>query len=113
MLGAITWAGSAENLWVELSAIAARRWGAVTLLDLFVGLAFVATWIAVLERRWWPTIAWILALLCLGNLTTLVYLMYRLATSENVTSAFQPSGFARARRARNVITIKPAKEFSP
>ncbi len=80
-----------EPFWASLRAIASSRWGMVTLFDLGIGLAFVGTWIAMMERRVWPTIGWLICLLCVGNLATVAYLLVRLRRVDAVTAVFIPS----------------------
>lgn len=58
-------------------AIWRAPWGKATLVDLYIGLLFVAAWIATVERSRTAAACWIVALLCLGNLVTLVYLVRR------------------------------------
>lgn len=65
------------NLGEGLRVVASTWWGVVTLADLGAGLVFIALWIALLERRVWPTAAWIVGLFLLGNFTTLAYLLVR------------------------------------
>ncbi|HPF37607.1 MAG TPA: DUF1475 family protein [Phycisphaerae bacterium] len=87
LIGAIVWASRRANLWDALQSIAATPWGFVTLLDLYVGLFFVAIWIGILERRWWSAALWIIALLLLGNLVTLLYLSVRLRRRRTMSAA--------------------------
>ena len=52
-------------------------WGVVALVDLYLGFLFVALWMALLERRWWQSTLWIVALFALGNGVTALYLAWR------------------------------------
>lgn len=87
LLGLIIWAGLQSNLATELQGVAEMPWGLVTLADLSIGLIVVAMWIAVLERRWWPTVAWIVLLFCLGNLVTVAYFLFRLRRYGSLSAA--------------------------
>lgn len=66
---------------LEMSLAAGLRetvdtlWGVTTLVDLYAGLFLFAAWIAVRERRLGASAAWLVALCCLGNLATLVYVL--------------------------------------
>lgn len=77
-------AGSVQGLREGGSAIAGEPWGVVTLLDLYVGLLFVAAWIHALEGRWPVTLAWAFALMLLGNAATLAYLLWRARRARSV-----------------------------
>lgn len=92
LVTAIVWAGLQSNLWAELSATAELPWGLVTITDLSAGLLIVALWIAAMERRWWPTVGWVVLLACLGNVITVVYLMIRIWRSDSVIDAITPGG---------------------
>lgn len=58
----------------EGSEIAALAWGKVTLIDLYVGLAFFGAWVALRERRAVVVVFWWMGLVVLGNLAAAVYL---------------------------------------
>lgn len=58
----------------EGSEIVALAWGKVTLVDLYVGLAFFGAWVALRERRAVRVAAWWLGLVFLGNLAAAIYL---------------------------------------
>ena len=80
-----------KSLAESLGAMFFDIWGVVTLLDLYVGLLFVATWIAWLERRWWKAALWIAALASLGNVVTLVYILLRARKANSFAGIFLPS----------------------
>lgn len=67
-------------------AIWRAPWGKATLVDLYIGLLFVAVWIATVERSRAAAACWIAALLCLGNLVTLVYLIRRAVQQRSWTA---------------------------
>lgn len=75
--GACVWASLGENVGAALARLAQDPWGAVTLFDVGIGLAFVAVCIAITEANAVRAALWIAALLCLGNLVTIAYLMAR------------------------------------
>jgi hypothetical protein len=77
LVAAILIAGSQSNVLAGLRYVIANPWGVVTLLDLGVGLLFVAVWLALVEPNPWRAAAWIAALFILGNVVTLAYLLSR------------------------------------
>jgi hypothetical protein len=77
MLALFVWSSLEMSLAEGLQHFVSTRWGITTLADLGAGVAFVALWIALLETRPWRTACWWIALLCLGNFTTLVFILVR------------------------------------
>ena len=77
LLGSIVWASLDGGVGDGLIYVAREPWGVVTLGDLGAGLLFVALWMAAIEKRKWSLPFWYVALMGLGNLTTLVFLIYR------------------------------------
>lgn len=67
-----------------LRSVAGTWWGVTTLVDLGVGLAFVAGWMWMLERRSWARPLWVIAVFLLGNFTTLVFLLLRCRRARSV-----------------------------
>lgn len=82
---------SHHNLWASLWHLLADPWGVVTLLDLSVGLLFVAAWIGIVEPRPWCAAGWIVALFILGNVITLVFLLWRTRDARRFADLFLPS----------------------
>ena len=72
-----------------LAAFAAQH-PVVTLLDLGVGLLFVTVWLALVEPSPRRAVAWIVALLLLGNVVTLVYLLSRTCRARQLRDLFLP-----------------------
>ena len=79
------------GLWEGLRTIAATRWGVTTLVDLYAGLAFVGTWIVVVERGRARAVWWIVGLLLVGNLATLVYVAQRALRAGSVREVLMPA----------------------
>lgn len=71
------------NLWAGLKASTDSWWGALTLLDVYTGLFLITAYIAYRERSGWRVGLWFVALVTLGNLATLAYV---LLASRKVTS---------------------------
>jgi hypothetical protein len=76
------------SLWAGLRTIADTGWGVTTLVDLYAGLVFVGAWIACLERSKVRGAAWFVALMCVGNLATLVYVAVRAFRARRVRDIF-------------------------
>lgn len=91
LLAAIVLATAHGSVWEGLSRLLADPWGLVTLLDLGVGLLFVAVWMAVIESRTWVAAAWIVALMVLGNVVTLAFLLCRTRSARTFSDLFLPS----------------------
>lgn len=89
-VGAIGLAVAAQPLADGWQAIIASPWSVVTLMDLSLGLLFVACWIGVVETRRNHAIAWIAALIVLGNAATLAYLLLRSCRARTFRDLFLP-----------------------
>ena len=90
LVAAILIASGHSNVLVGLRYVIADPWGVTTLLDLGVGLLFVAVWLAVVEPKPWRAAAWIAALFILGNMATLAYLLSRTCQARNWRDFFLP-----------------------
>ena len=62
LVAAILIASGQSSVLAGLRHVVADPWGVVTLLDLGVGLLFVAVWLALVEPSPWRAAAWIIAL---------------------------------------------------
>ena len=90
LVAAILIASSHGNILAGLRHLIADPWGVVTLLDLGIGLLFVAVWLALVEPSPRRAVAWIVALLLLGNVITLVYLLSRTCRARQLRDLFLP-----------------------
>ncbi len=90
LLAGIMWASVASNVVDGLRHLAGDRWGLVTLLDVYAGAFVVAVWMRVCERSWGTWLAWVLALLCLGHLVSLAYLLKRSVKAGTLVEVFTP-----------------------
>ena len=90
LLAAIGTASTQTSVWEGLCHVAADPWGIVTLMDLGVGLVFVAVWITIVEPRPLWAAAWVIALLLLGNVVTLIFLIWRTRYARQVSDLFLP-----------------------
>lgn len=74
MLAIILYGFSRGDFFEEGKIITSMAWGRVTLVDLYVGLAFFALWIIHRESSILRAAAWIILLVFLGNLAASAYL---------------------------------------
>jgi hypothetical protein len=91
LVAAILIAGSQSNVLAGLRYVIANPWGIVTLMDLGVGLLFVAVWLALVEPNPWRAAVWIAALFILGNVVTLAYLLSRTCRAQRLSDLFLSS----------------------
>lgn len=91
LVTAILIAGNHGSVLGGFRYVAADPWGIVALLDLGVGLLFVAVWIALVEPVPWRAVVWIIALFVLGNVITLAFLLSRTCRARHVRDLFLPS----------------------
>ena len=91
LLASIGLASSHEGVLTGLGRMLRDPWSIVTLLDLGVGLVFIAVWIAVMEPRPRYAVLWIIALFLLGNVITLVFLLCRTRHATHFADLFLPS----------------------
>jgi len=91
LVAAIVSASGHSSVLAGLRHILADPWGVVTLLDLGVGLLFIAVWLALVEPNPWRAAAWIVALFLLGNGVTLTYLLWRTCQVRHWSELFLPA----------------------
>lgn len=77
MTASFVWAGAEASLADGLRELVSHRWGIVTLVDLYAGLAVWAVVIFWIERDWRVASIWAVGLVLLGNYTTLIYCFAR------------------------------------
>lgn len=90
LLATIVVASGHESVLTGLDRLVTDPWGLVTLLDLGIGLLFVAAWIAVMEPHPLCAAAWIAALFLLGNAVTLAFLLWQTRKAERFVDLFLP-----------------------
>lgn len=73
----IAWAALMGDFFAEGSTLTAMPWGVTTLVDLYAGLGLFAAWVLFVEGPGLRLAAWVLALVCLGNLAAGAYVLYR------------------------------------
>lgn len=88
LVTAIVVASQHGSVLAGLRHVASDPWGIVTLLDLGVGLLFIAVWLALMEPSPWRAAAWIIALFLLGNVVTLTFLLSRTCRARGLRDLF-------------------------
>ncbi len=79
------------SLGAGLRAVASTLWGVTTLVDLYIGLIFIAVWIWFVERGRWPALVWTVALVFTGNFATAVYILQRALRKKTVAATLLPN----------------------
>lgn len=78
MLWVTGWASMQCALWETPRAVATHPWFIATLFDTYWGFLTFYCWVAYKERSWVAKIAWLVAVLLLGNIAMSVYLLIQL-----------------------------------
>lgn len=76
------------SIFAGLKATVDTRWGITTMVDLYLGLAIFAGWIAYREQSSARTLAWCVGLCLLGNLAALLYLFIASLRARTVDDLF-------------------------
>lgn len=82
MAAAIVYGLVAGNFGAEGAQLLQMPWGIVTLVDVYVGFVLFALWIAYRETSLPAKVAWIVALMLLGNLMAAIYVLLALNASR-------------------------------
>ena len=85
MVSVILWAQNQTSLFDSL--IPSLPWGIVSLVDLYSGFILIAIWMIYREENY-SSILWVFFLMTLGNLTTAIYVIYCINTSNNDIKKF-------------------------
>ena len=75
MVGALAYGFATGDFGADGSAILDLAWGRVTLIDLYVGLALIGSWIVVREGSWPRSLPWLVGLVVLGSLAAALYVL--------------------------------------
>lgn len=78
MLAVTSWASFECALWNTPRAVATHPWFIATLFDTYWGFLTFYCWLAYKERAWMAKIAWLVAILLLGNIAMSIYLLIQL-----------------------------------
>lgn len=88
MAAAIAHGFTAGDFFAEGRELASMPWGIVSLVDLYVGFALFAGWIAFREASAVRAALWIVLVLVLGNLTASLYVVVALVRSRGDWTRF-------------------------
>ena len=80
MIAVTSWASLRQPVWEwgGLTQAPDNGWTIATLFDAYFGFITFYVWVAYKERRWMPRIAWLVAILLLGNMAMSVYVLLQL-----------------------------------
>ena len=82
MTAGLTYGLTVGEFWEEGGQITDLIWGNLTLLDFYIGVAFICMWIAFREVSWIRSLVWILFVIGLGNWTVSLYVFLAARSSE-------------------------------
>ena len=88
MIGAVLYGFLAGSFGDEGGQILDLAWGRVTLIDLYLGLSLIGTWIGWRERSILRTFPWIVGLIGLGSLAAGAYVLLAAVRSETKEDFF-------------------------
>lgn len=78
MLAVTGWASSEVALWKTPREVATHPWFIATLFDTYFAFLTFWLWLAYKERSWPARLAWLVAILLLGNIAMAGYLLIQL-----------------------------------
>ena len=87
MLGATSWASLQCALWKTPQPVVVHPWFIATLFDTYFGFLTFYVWLAYKETGWFARIAWLVAILLLGNIAMSSYMLitlFRLPSNASV-----------------------------
>jgi hypothetical protein len=77
MLAVTTWASSIIALWKMPREVVQHPWFVATLFDAYFAFLFFWIWLAWREQHWGRSIAWLIAIILLGNIAMAVFVLCR------------------------------------
>ncbi len=87
MLGVTSWASVIVALWETPRAVATHPWFIATLFDTYFAFLTFYCWLAYKETSNVARVAWLIAILLLGNISMAVYMLiqlFRLPTNARI-----------------------------
>ena len=78
MLSVTSWASSVVALWKLPRELVFHPWFIATLFDTYFAFLTFWLWLAWKERTWRPRVAWLIAILLLGNIAMAGYILIQL-----------------------------------
>jgi len=88
MLFVTTWASLRGALWDTPRTVVTHPWFIATLFDTYFAFLTFYCWVAYKETAIWARIAWLLAILALGNIAMASYLLIQLFRAP-ATASFE------------------------
>jgi hypothetical protein len=79
MIGVTSWASFQCALWDTPRALVTHPWFIATLFDTYWGFITFYCWLAYKERSWIAKVAWLIAILLLGNIAMSAYMLWQLS----------------------------------
>lgn len=79
MLGVTGWASTQCALWEIPGTVGGHPWFIATLFDTYWAFLTFYCWVAYKEPSWLAKIAWLIAILLLGNIAMAVYMLIQLS----------------------------------
>jgi hypothetical protein len=87
MLAVTGWASSVMPFWHTPQSLVLHPWFIATLFDTYFGFLTFWLWLAYRESAWFARIAWLIAILLLGNIAMSLYMLlivWRLPSSAGM-----------------------------
>ena len=87
MLCATSWASLQCPLWKTPQSVLIHPWFIATLFDTYFGFLTFYAWLAYKETGWFARVAWLMAILLLGNIAMSTYMLitlYRLPADAGI-----------------------------
>ncbi len=81
MTGILVYGFTIGNFSEEGSKLLAMPWGIVSLVDLYVGFTLFSCWIVFREKKWLPSVVWVILMMTLGFWAGALYTFIALQTS--------------------------------
>jgi len=80
MIAVTSWATLRQPVWEwgGLTTAPDNGWTIATLFDAYFGFITFYVWVAYKQQRWLPRIAWLVAILLLGNMAMATYVLIQL-----------------------------------
>jgi hypothetical protein len=78
MLCATSWASAQCPLWKTPQAVVTHPWFIATLFDCYFGFLTFYAWLFYKETSWFARVAWLIAILLLGNIAMSSYMLITL-----------------------------------
>lgn len=78
MLTVTSWASSIIALWKMPREVVTHPWFIATLFDTYFAFLWFWLWVAYKETSWLARLAWLFAILVLGNIAMAIYLLVQL-----------------------------------